>query len=80
MEALLSPHVVYELDTHTGLMTLAYNTTFVSTANYSRIGLSASAARLNATAFLAAAHDSRGGWGDAYRMTVFYVFGARPPL
>jgi len=82
VEALFNPHKVYTLDTHTGLMNLSGVSTFTNpeTRRHATVGLSAGPVRLNATAFLSAAHVSRGGWEDAYRMTFFYMFDARPPF
>ena len=78
VETLFNPHKVYALDADTGLMHLSGESTF--TMVHTAVGLSAGPVRLNATTFLSAAHVSRGGWQDAYRMTFFYMFDARPPF
>jgi len=84
VETLFNPHKVYALDAHTGLMNLSGVSTIANRETRRRItttvGLSAGPVRLNATAFLSAAHVSRGGREDAYRMTFFYMFDARPPF
>ena len=84
VETLFNPHKVYALDAQTGLMNLSWVSTFANRETRhptdTTVGLSAGPVRLNATTFLAAAHVSRGGWADAYRMTFFYLFDARPPF
>jgi len=84
VETLFNPHKVYALNAHTGLMHLSGESTFAYRETRRRakttVGLSAGPVRLNGTAFLSAAHVSRGGWEDAYRMTFFYIFDARPPF
>jgi hypothetical protein len=77
---LFNPHMTYSLDASTGLMNYSFQSTFTPKPRYHKIGLSAGPVRLNSSAFLAAAHESKGGWSDAYRMTVFYVFAASPPF
>ena len=78
--ALFNPHVIYRMNVSSGLLIHAHQTVFRPRFNYTRIGLSAGPVRWNATTFIAAAHDSRGAWADAYRMTIFYLFSSIPPF
>jgi hypothetical protein len=78
--ALFNPHVIYQMNVSSGLLIHAHQTVFRPRFNYARIGLSAGPVRWNATTFIAAAHESRGGWADAYRMTIFYLFSSIPPF
>ena len=83
VEALFSPHTVYALDARTGLMNASWRTRFdyhAKSYNASTVGLSAGPVWLDKHTFLSAAHVSRGGWEDAYRMTFFYLFDSRPPF
>ena len=61
-------------------MSFVSSTSVVSVTGSATVGLSAGPVQWNATTFLAAAHVSKGGWKDAYRMTVFYLFDTAPPF
>lgn len=79
--ALFNPHVIYRMNLSTGLMVHAHETVLPpASIDHPKVGLSAGPVRWNSSMFIAAAHASRGGWKNAYRMTFFYTFESTPPF
>ena len=79
-------HSIYALSLTTGFMYPAYSPNTSSSvlglgfSSDIRTSLSAGPIKIDEHRFLVAGHVAKGGWADAYRLTFFYVFSAKPPF